>query len=1533
MDFVHEAFQAQVRRHPDRTAVVCGEERLSYDRLNRWANRIAHGLRRHGVGRETLVGVCLPRTPALIPALLGVLKAGGAYVPLDPAYPDERLALIREDARLLHILDPATLTELAAPDESDPGLIGRPEDAAYVIYTSGTSGRPKGAVTEHRQLANLLHWMRQTYSGAELSGSLCAASICHDFSIVEIFPSLTAGGTVILAENMLELPTLPAAAEVTMISGVPSAMSAIVDEPLPPRLTTISVGGEFVSRALADRFYAHPGVQRVLHMYGPTECTTYSTMYAVPRQGTEILPLGDPVAGARLSIHDETGSAVPEGGIGELWIAGPVVVRGYLNRPDLTAERFVDRPGGDRAYRTGDLVSVHNGRLLIHGRADDQVKIRGYRVELGEIEVALAAHPSVRNAVARADDETLYAYAESADPALSENELRGFLGRRLPAYMVPSRVAILERFPLGPTGKTDRRTLAQVPFPDHGGAGPRDPVEAEVAAIVAGVLGREHVGVEDAFSDLGGHSLAAARVCAQVRSRLGVAVTFAEFAAGPTAAKLAALVKARNSTGTPTPSPAIATTHHADLNDMQRSYWTVRQIDRRPHATTVALRLRVDGISGRDALQRALNQLVVRHEGLRTRFVQHGERVVAEVCAPQEVELVDGRIEECRFDLAGGLLLRAAVQWHSEQAELTLFTDHIVFDGWSIGVIMRELAEILGGVQPPALPAAGALQPVPDPAHAQHWRNRLKGAAAPELGRANGSSIRVSRLVSPDVVRMLDSVGVTPFCACLSALGVLLGGYAGRQDVVLGTPFARRSALELDRVVGPLLGMLPVRLDVAPRTPFRELAQRTAHEVAQGLSHTDVDFDEMVAAVARQPGKPALPVVLSMQPEVVSPEVVVGGVRVGLLGEALSATGPDTTAFFINRTVAGTELIVDCPDGWFTEAEATELADAYLHLLDRVGREPDTAVGDLEIVSERTRADLIRLGSPPATRPPTQVVREVLAWARRTPDAVAIDAPDGRFTYAELEELSGRIAAGLLQRGLTAGEFVGVCLTRGRWLPVALLGVLRAGAAYVPLDPEHPVRRREFQIADCDLRIVLDSSGVIELAGNDPAPLPPEVSDVMYVLYTSGSTGQPKGVDVRAYSVGVNLAAMGELLRVGPGDVAMTMSPVSFDLAHFAIWLPLTTGGCSVLVDHATAIDGHALGRRIEEAAADVFMAPPTALRMLTAASWAGRPGLKVLSGGEALDPALARAITSLVDEMWNGYGPTEAAVFTTVQRVVPDTGAVPIGRPLPGYRLYVCDEAARLVPPGVPGELWIAGPAVAGGYRNRPDLTQAAFRGNPHADGYAYRTGDLVRWRSDGALDYLGRRDHQVKVRGFRVEPGEVETVLRDHPAVLNAAVAAHGPTGETHLIGYVVWRDEPSTFDDVETFLRTRLPDYMTPRRWLSLAELPLNHNGKVDRFALPLPEEPAGERQEPHGAMEKFLADAWATVLSRGSVSATDDFFELGGHSFAATRVVSRIWTALGVRVPVKTLFDAPVLADFAADVERIAREALGEEVKHD
>jgi len=1632
---LHELVEAQVDRTPEAPALVVGDEVLTYRELNRRANQLAHHLREQGVGPEELVGVCLQRSADMVVALLGILKAGGAYVPLDPAHPTERLAFMLQDAGVRVIVTKHQLAgrvrssgawlvcidsearAIALADDYNPTGGTRRDNLAYVLYTSGSTGRPKGVAVEHRSTVMFVDWIRLLLRDEDFYGVLAGTPIGFDISVLELFATLSSGGRVILAEDPLELARLPAAADVTLISTVPSAMAALLEMgALPPSVRTVILGGEELPQPLARRIYETGSVERLFNLYGPTETTVYSTWSLVPRDVAAPVSIGRPIANTRVYVLDGRRQPVPIGVPGELYIGGAGLARGYLNREELTAQKFVPDPfgraTGGRMYQSGDRVRWKStGELEFLGRNDHQLKVRGFRIEAGEIEAVLRRHASVRQAVVVAresspGDKRLVAYvAVDGDNRPSSQELHRQLRECLPEYMVPSAFVLLDALPLTANGKIDRKAL---PVPELGDTGPevddcpRTPVEEIVAGIWVDVLRVPNVGTRTNFFELGGHSLLATRVVSRLRDAFGVDVPVRALFEAPTVSELAARVETLRNAGQAVADGPIQTVTHQGplpLSFAQERLWFLDQWRPDSALYNIPVSIRVCGLLDVAALEQSIGQVVRRHEVLRTTFPsQRGQpaQVIASGLSfrlsvsdlsdlnpgerDAEARRIAGEDAQRPFDLARGPLLRAIIlRLGPEEHVLILVMHHIVSDGWSLDVFFTELAACYEAR------LTGRTSPLPEPPiqyadyaawqrreqgavlnrQLSYWRERLAGASAalelptdrprPAALTYRGAALRFA--LPAELVARVGEVarleGCTPFMVFLTAFEALLHRYSGQDDFCVGTPVAGRTRPEMEPLIGLFVTTLALRAELADDPSFRALLRRVRETCLGAYAHQDVPFERLVEElkVARDPGRtPIFQVMFALDHR--------SDGRINLPGASLRASRIDTgtskfdLSLHLSESSDGLEGYLEYSTDLFDEATIERLAGHYRALLEGACAAPDSAVSRLPLLTEPERKHLRLWNATEAEYPHEHLLHRLIErQVGRTPDAEAVRCGDHSLSFAELDRRAAALAARLRALGVGPDVPVGVCMHRSCELVVALYGTLKAGGCYVPLDPDYPAERLAFMLRDSGPPVLLTQSRLTGRlpkhaahtlllddgwgADDDGRELPDAgltPDHLAYIIYTSGSTGQPKGAANTHRAICNRLLWMQDTYRLTAADTVLQKTPYSFDVSVWEFFWSLLSGARLVLARPGGHQDPAYLAELIHDEHVTVCHFVPSMLD-----AFLREPGLEescetlrdVVCSGEALSYDLQeRFFTRLGSRLHNLYGPTEAAVDVTSWecRRGDERRVVPIGRPITNVRLHVLDKHQQEVPAGVPGELCIGGIGLARGYWKRPELTAENFVEHPVL-GRLYRTGDVGRWLLEGALEYLGRADGQVKGRGCRVELGEGEGTLRQYPAVREAAVAARANApGNICLVAYVVRRDAAThiSAESLRGYLRGRLPEYMVPSAFVFIDALPLTPSGKLDRNALPVPDRQSLDRTEafvaPRTPTEEAVAAVWADVLGKPIVGAHDNFFDLGGHSLLATQVVARLREIFQIEVPVPSLFEHPTVSALSEEVER-------------
>ncbi len=1628
---VHELFEAQAARTPDAVAVVHDGESLSYAELNARANRLAHHLRTLGVEPSARVAMLLPRSIELVAAELAVLKTGAAYVPIDPSFPAGRIAFMVADsaARVVLARSGDDLPALASVERvdadalpegpaHDPRIALDSEAAAYVMYTSGSTGAPKGVVVPHRAIARLV--INNGYAEFSPGDRVAfAANPAFDASTMEVWaPLLNGGRIVVIGQDVLLDPRRFGDAlnrhgvdVLWMTVGLFNQYAEELRDTL-PRLRYLIVGGDALEPRAIARVLANNPPKHLLNGYGPTETTTFAITHEITdvADGARSIPLGRPVGNARIYILDDAGQPVPVGVAGEIYIGGKGVALGYLNRPELTAERFVADPfsGAPRArmYRTGDLGRwLPDGTIEFLGRNDQQVKVRGYRIELGEIEARLAEHAGVREVavLAREDapgDRRLVAYYVGED--VEAEALRVHLAERVPQYMVPAAYVRLEAMPLTANGKADRRAL---PAPEgdayatRGYEAPADEVEGILAGIWAEVLRVERVGRWDHFFELGGHSLLAVQVASRIRQALGVEVALGDLFVHPVLAELARGLQTAARATLPPIEPASAEERRA-LSFAQQRLWFLEQLGSAGSAYHLPAALRLRGELDRDALGRALDRIVERHEALRTVFPTvdgNPEQRIApaeqsrfhlqlhDLTGHPEADAELARImaEEAgaAFDLVQGPLVRGRLVRMAEDEHVLLVTmHHIVSDGWSVGVLTRELSALYGAFQ------SGAADPLPaletqyaDYAawqrrwveggvleeQAEYWKETLAGA--PELldlptdrarpARQDHAGAALSLELDEETTSALKALGrrhgATLYMTLVAGWATVLSRLSGQEDVVIGTPTANRGRAEIEGLIGFFVNTLALRVNLAGEPTVAELLGRVKARALEAQQRQDIPFEQVVERVqpARSLAHSPLFQVLFAWQNTPAETLELPGLTLSAVESAQHVTAKFDLSLWLAEADGRVVGSVTYATALFERATVERYLGYLRRVLVAMAADDGQFIGRLPMIAKAERQEVLQArNATEAAYPSESCLHELFeAQAERTPGAVAVEFGDAHLTYAELNARANRLAHHLRTLGVGADARVAVCLERGPEMLAALLGVLKAGGAYVPLDPSYPVERLRYMLADSapvalltDTERLFDGVDIplvnLDAAWADQPETNPERAELTpehlaYVIYTSGSTGTPKGVMVAHRGVVNLLSTMRGTVGMEPSDVLLSVTTIAFDIAALELFLPLACGARTVILEPARAADPALLEQAIVRHGATVMQATPATWRILVDAGWQGRDGLKALSGGEALPSALATAVRERVGALWNVYGPTETTIWSTAEQIGGTMlGArAPIGRPIANTRIYILGRDLQPLPMGVAGEMYIGGAGVARGYHGRPALTAERFVPDPYgveAGARMYRTGDLARWLPDGTIEFLGRNDHQVKVRGHRIELGEIEAGIAAHPEVGQAVVVTreYAP-GDVRLVAY--YTGAAVQVEAMRAHLAERLPEYMIPAVFVRLEALPLTPNGKIDRNALPAPEGEvyAGRAYEaPDGATEEALAEIWAEVLGVERVGRHDHFFELGGHSLLAVQVISRVRRALGADAALGDLFVRPVLAEFARGLETAPRDTL-------
>ncbi|MFF4139228.1 amino acid adenylation domain-containing protein [Streptomyces mirabilis] len=1621
---VPELFAQWVARTPDAVAVDSGEIQLSYAELNARAQRLAGRLAARGVGVEDVVALRLGRSVELVVAVLAVSRLGAAWVPVDPAHPEQRVRHILDEAMPQLVLDATEIAEAEAARAGQdplpvPTVAADPGRLAYVIFTSGSTGAPKGVGVTHAGVGALAASMAERFALSGHSRVLQLASPSFDASVMELLMAWSSGAALVIAPPGVlagrELAEVLTTGRVSHAL-VPPAVLATVPELPGDVLTVPVVGAEACPPELVARWA--PGRQMV-NAYGPTEVTIAATLSRPLAVTGQAPPIGRPVADSRVRVLDASLRPVPQGTVGELYVAGAGLARGYVHQPALTAARFVADPfdAGQRLYRTGDLVRWNaHGELDYVGRADHQVKVRGFRIELGEIETALVAHPHVSRAVVTVREtpdgsKQLVGYVVPVAPTTAPEPagVREFAAERLPEYMVPAAIVVLDGFPLNTSGKIDRKALPEPEFTTRAASrAPRTPLEDSLRTVFADVLGvaAETMGVDDSFFDLGGHSLLATRLIAKIRTDFGAELGVRTVFEAPTVAGLAArLVIADRA------RPALEPQARPDrlpLSYAQRRLWFLDQFAGPSATYNIPVVLRLTGPLDVAALRAAVTDVVGRHESLRTTVsadeagvpfqqVRPAQDLALEIplvpVAPDEVSAHVAQSAAHAFHLATEIPLRAAtLQVAADEHVLVLVVHHIAGDGESMAPLSRDLVSAyrarLTGEAPHWRPLSvqyvdyalwqeRLLGDENDPGSRAfdqytYWRAELAGVPQPlqlptDRSRppvASHRGDRVAFTIEPELFHLVQELArredATVSMVLQSALAVLLRQLGAGDDITIGSPIAGRTDEALADLVGFFANTWVLRADLSGDPSFVDVLNRVRDKALAAYDRQDVPFERLVELLNPDRSTayhPLFQVMFAWQ-NISRPDFELDGLRLGY--EPVSVDSAKFDLFFglaeygtgAERGVQGSlEYATDL----FDQDTAIALAERFVRVIQQVTTGPDRGVAGVDLLSDAER-DLVVTGWNDTQTPlPALTIPGLFEeQAARTPDAVAVVCDGASWTYRELDERANRLARELVRAGQGPEAIVGLALPRDADLVVGVLGILKSGAAYLPIDPRYPSARLDFVLADARPGVIItDTRTAGVLPDNDatclyldrldletgdgsaldeaerPASWGPD--SLAYVMYTSGSTGNPKGVAIHHANLVNGVLRLADVVDVRAGSRMLGATSVNFDVSAFEVFTALSRGATVEVVR-----DVLELAERDGWTGGSLQAVPSVFSEILDTV--AGKMDVDtVVLGGDSLPATLLDKVRTAIPQarLIQAYGQTEDFYATTFE--IPEdwtgTGNVPIGAPLGNMRTYVLGSGLVPVPIGVTGELYVAG-AVGRGYHNRPDITAERFVADPFgpAGERMYRTGDLVRWNADGQLEYLGRGDTQMKIRGFRIEPGEIEAALVAHPGVRQAVVQLRRvrADGGDRLVGYVVpveAGDGPVTgeppaheldVEDLRRFVAGRLPEFMVPSAFVVLDRFPLDPNGKLDRRALPAPALQTTSFRAATTRREQALCEVFGEVLGVGSIGVDDDFFTVGGDSIRSIQVVARA-RARGIEVSPREVFEHRTVARLA-DVAR-------------
>ncbi len=1581
---------------PGDIAVLFEEEQVTYKELNEKSNQLAHFLRKNGVREETLVPVCIERGIGMMTAILGILKAGGAYVPLDPGYPKERINYMLEDTSASIVLaSTATIGNLPERDHGETIILDKawdeinsestsnlnkkiaPDSLAYVIYTSGSTGKPKGVLVEQGNVVSLVKGVDYV-SLTEEDRLLSTGSSSFDATTLEYWGMLLNGGQLVLCEEekLLNSDLLKEeiiSREITKMWFTSSWLNQLVENDITifKSLKTILAGGEKLSEQHIQKIrQTYPDIE-IINGYGPTENTTFSLTHKITETNiTSTIPIGRPLNNRNAYILNDYGQLAPIGVPGEILLGGAGLSRGYLNQPALTAEKFIVNPFGkeeSRLYKTGDLGRwLSNGTIEYLGRKDDQVKIRGYRIELGEIESVIQQNDKVKQAVVLAKEDShgnkrLVGYIVS-EGNFDKEALVVYLQKKLPDYMVPQAWVALEQMPLTSNGKIDKQSL---PEPDallmasNEYEAPSTELEEQLTGIWQQLLGIQQIGINDNFFELGGHSLLAMRMVSAMRRQLNIEMPVKDIFMYPTIRQLAGNLPQQGKEILLSPIKIIQRPEHIPLSFSQERLWFIDQLEGslQYHVPTI---LRLKGELDKEALSNSLQEIVNRHEVLRTVFVESEDgkpyQQVKET-GLWELKQEDGSIykeDEASlqkyiqslilepFDLSKDDMLRATLVYRGEQEHILVTTmHHIASDGWSMGIIIKEVVSLYQSysenkpVELPPLEIQYADYSIWQRDYLKgevlqeklgYWKEKLSGVASLEMPTdfprpvtqtSKGASTRfiIEKRLSEQLQELSRQEEATLFMTLLSALNVLLYRYSGQEDVCVGTPIANRTRQETESLIGFFINTLALRTGVSAEKSFSELLKQVKVTTLEAYSHQEVPFEKVVEAVVKERDlgrSPLFQVMLVLQNTPQSSEIGLGELQI--VREVMpSNTAKFDLAFSMTENEDGLLGSLEYNRDLYKPETIDQIIIHFEEILRSVVQDPQQKISGLQMLtSQEENQLLIDFNDTAISYPAEKTILDLFTeQAIKTPDRVAVVFEQEEITYLALDQQSNQLAHYLQRKGVKQETLVPICIERGIGMMTGILGILKAGGAYVPIDPAYPAERINYMQENTAARIILSSEASkdklqeqaaeviaidtdweqISKETNDGLKIKIDQHSLAYVIYTSGSTGRPKGVMIEHRNLYSFIKWCQHEFAEDKFEIVYASTSMCFDLSVFEFFYPLTVGKKIRLLQN-----GLEIGDYLAKDNAVLINSVPVVIENLLKEEVDFKNVSIINMAGEPISAYVQKNLDVEKIVVRNLYGPTEDTTYSTVFKLQKDK-KVTIGRPIANTSVLILSKDESLLPVGIPGEICLAGDGLARGYLNRDDLTDERFIYYVKQDQQKirlYKTGDIGCWLPDGSIEYIGRMDSQVKIRGYRVELGEIETTIFQTGLVKQAVVSVkEDKNGSKRLVGYIVTEGLVDR-EVLMSQLRKSLPEYMIPFTWVELAEMPLTANGKIDKKALPDPEAhdlTGNEFIAPGNEMEEKLSEIWKALLGVEQVGINDNFFELGGDSILTIQVVSR------------------------------------------
>jgi tyrocidine synthetase-3 len=1615
---IQDYFELYCEKNPHKTAVISGTSSLTYQELDIQSNQLARYLISIGVAPGDTIVVCLERSVEMIVAVLGVMKAGGSYLPFDPVLPDDRLIYMFKDSGAEVLISQSALKDkyiqlnassvvlidndrdnISNFSNEKPDLTIGSESIAYLIYTSGSTGKPKGVKVHHRAVVNWIQSFSKEPGANENDNLLAVATPSFDMSVAEILIALSNGATLIFpnlqeVRDGISMINIIEKYNVTIILATPSLWTVLLDNGWNGKKNLKGIcGGEALTLNLVRKIL--PIVKEFHNYYGPTETTMCSTGTRITDTDS-LVTIGKPMDNTKIYILDKYNRMLPIGVAGEVAIGGAGVAKGYINRPELTAEKFIPFENNQIIYKTGDLGRfLIDGNIELFGRIDNQVKLRGFRIELGEIESLLSLLPDVKEAVVKVhqfgdNDERLVAFLNVDDKfKMTKEEIIGSLSQHLPSYMIPSFFQTSDDFPRLPNGKTNKKALV-LEIDESEVAQEIDfdtltETQKKLIYIWGDILKTKSITPSGNFFDSGGNSLLAIRILNKIKEELGFTMSFKVFIAHPTIIQSGNYIDSQSQTA----DKGIELIHLTEKTNLplsfnQKRLWLISKLQPDVPSYIIGVTYKFSGSLNREIFQKSIDILFQRHHIVFSVIKEvNGEPCCDIVPAKVDISFIDysGLPENDRsekvnnlintdsrkvFNLQNGPLYRLyLIMTGRNEYYFRMSIHHIIFDGWSWSVLAKDLNYIYNSLihnkeidlkdiefqqydyAQWEKTSAGTQNKTES---IEFWKDNLQDSSPilnfpydyqrtdESSGRGGCETIQLSEDLSEKLRLIGKNADSSLFATMLSAFGIQMHKYSGEDDLNIGLPVAYRPHSNLENIFGMFVNTVVVRLRYEKEFAFRDIIQMTNESALNAISHQDLPFEKVVEIVNPERSSNANPLfqVGFIWQNNLDVPIKLDGI------ESEKITGKERTSVF-DITLALWE------NGKHIEGEIeynldilnsdtiVRLRDNFIHLIESMVGNPEKPISEISLISENDRKILDEFNRTEVAFPDLLIHNLFENQAGLIPSQIAVISGGEKLTYQELDNQSNQLANYLVDQGVIPGDIIGVCLERSVDMILSVLGILKSGCCYLPMDPSFPDDRIKYMYEDSGAKILISQSSLeekfgqfndtkivltdtdsekIKLFKTDRPDLTISSQYLAYIIYTSGSTGKPKGVKVHHQAVVNFLNSMSKKPGFSKEDRLLAVTTLSFDISVLELFLPLISGAQLIIAEADDVSDGQKLSGLLGINDITVMQATPATWNILLSSGWTGKKNLKALCGGEAIQPGLIKELLPRVDTLWNMYGPTETTVWSTCKQLTDFIPPILVGTPIDNTTIHIIDKNNNQLPVGVIGEVCIGGIGVTKGYNNRPELTAEKFI--PFENGQIiYKTGDLGRYLIDGNIELFGRIDNQIKLRGFRIEPGEIESLISRLPGVKEAVVKVHKfDDNDERLVAFInVDNEFKLTTEEIIVSLSQNLPSYMIPSFFQISDGFPRLPNGKINKKALILEIEESERKLEIDfdslTTTQKKLIYIWEDILKIKNIHTSKNFFDTGGNSLLAIRILNKIKEDLGFTMSFKTFIAHPTI----------------------